>query len=175
MGTHLPTQSTNNSWKRLIDTNWKGFWLHPSVIKASGRKVVCLVVRVGGNSGQTAGRGSFPWHTPRPYAASHTQSWAGREWVHYTPLSLSLAWSPTSPQWHKWHETAPTWFAELQGVLWYSQKKLQSFFNSFSKVFSFLLCWWCDCLVYSAILKGLSGSHIGKRFPFDQLCAMQKE
>lgn len=72
--------------------------MHVSVTKASGRKVVRPEARVGGNSGQTAGRGSFPLHVPRRHAASRTQSWAGREYMHYTPLSLSLAWSPESPQ-----------------------------------------------------------------------------
>lgn len=63
----------------------------------------------------------------------------------------------------------------FKGSVGIHTQKNYSFFNSFWKVFSFLLCWSCDCLVYSAILKGLSGSHRGKRFPCDRLCAVQKE
>lgn len=48
------------------------------------------------------------------------------------------------------------------------------FLNSPWELFSFLICWLRDW-AYSAISKGLSGNHKGKRFPCGQSWAMQKE
>lgn len=133
----------------------------------------------GKNSGQCAdGLSTIPCTCHR--LILHVEAGAGQEGVVlYTPFSLSLAWSPG-------HHSGTNAIKPLQSdLLNFSSplvftigKKIrgQSFFYSFWKwkAFSFLLCWSRDCLACAVILKGLSGSHRGERFPCAQSCAMQK-
>lgn len=152
--------------------------MHLSVTKTSGRKVVCPAAGVGGIQDRLPAEGAShcTCHSPMLHLRPRAGQGGSMCIIHHL-ASLS----PGAPDHHSSTNAIKLLHSDLLNFkrsFGIHQKKTQnkrSFFDSFWKVFSFLLCWSCDCLVYSAILKGLSGSHRGKRFPCDQSCAVQKE